>query len=71
MIYRKEEGDYYVFLEGVDEAFATSWANDATASAALVGVPKLDQSGDTPLAFRAKVAAIVPNNTRETSRLSA
>jgi hypothetical protein len=68
---RRQEGNYLAFLESAEEFFATSWANDATVTASLIGVPKIDGSGATPLAVRAKVARIVPNEVSEFSRLSA
>jgi hypothetical protein len=67
----RPEGDYLVFLEGVAEPFAVSWANDAAATASMIGMPRLDGTGSGPLALRAKVAQIVPAHVGEISRLSA
>ncbi len=67
----RPQGDYLVFLEGVAEPFAVSWANDAAATASMIGMPRLDGTGSGPLALRAKVAQIVPNHVGEISRLSA
>ncbi len=57
-ICRRDEGDYVVFLPKVMVDKASSWANDITASAAMIAVKTLDGSGKIPLALRAKVAAL-------------
>lgn len=55
-ICRRDEGDYIVFLPGATLDAATSWANDASASAAMIGVKTPDGSARIPLAFRSKSA---------------
>lgn len=55
---RRDEGDYIVFLRDMDETFARSWANDAAASASMIGITTPDGRARIPLALKAKVAAI-------------
>ncbi len=55
---RRDEGDYVVFLPKATVDKASSWANDATASAAMIAVKTLDGSAKIPLALRAKVASL-------------
>lgn len=55
-ICRREQGDFIVFLKGLDEAAASSWANEATAIASFVGVAVPSSAQRVPLAVRAKVA---------------
>ncbi|MFQ3586850.1 MAG: GAF domain-containing protein [Fimbriimonadaceae bacterium] len=57
-ICRREQGDFIVFLKGLDEAAAASWANEATAIASFVGVAVPASAQRVPLAVRAKVAKI-------------
>lgn len=57
-ICRRDEGDYVVFLPKALVDKASSWANDVTASAAMIAVKTLDGSTKIPLALRAKVAAL-------------
>lgn len=58
---RRHQGDLVALLRGVSREFATSWANEAAASAALVGVRAGEGRGAAPLAIRAKVAVIEEN----------
>lgn len=55
---RRPNGDLIAFLPEFAEADASRWANEAAASASLIGLPT--GSGDTrlPLGLRARVAAI-------------
>jgi len=53
---RRSEGDYVVYLRGVDESIARSWANDAAATASMIGITTPDGRSRIPLALRAKVA---------------
>jgi GGDEF domain-containing protein len=55
---RRDEGDYVVFLPKVSLEKATSWANDVTATSAMIAVRTADGSAKIPLALRSKVAAI-------------
>ena len=55
-ICRKGEGGFVAFLPGANEEFARSWANDAAATASLIGLKTPDGSSRIPLAMRAKVA---------------
>ncbi len=55
---RREEGDYVVYLRGMDESAARSWANDAAATASMIGITTPDGRARIPLALRAKVAKI-------------
>lgn len=57
-ICRRDEGDYVVFLPTSSIAKATTWANDAAASAAMIAVRTADGSAKIPLALRAKVAML-------------
>ncbi len=57
-ICRRDEGDYVVLLPKVGVDQATSWANDVTATSAMIAVRTADGSAKIPLALRAKVAAI-------------
>lgn len=53
---RKGDGGFVAFLPGANEDFARSWANDAAATASLIGLKTPDGSARIPLAMRAKVA---------------
>jgi GAF domain-containing protein len=64
---RRSQGDYVVLLPPMSDDNARSWANDAAATASLIGVTTAEGSANVPLAVRAKVAAL---GTR-TSRLAA
>lgn len=55
---RRDEGDYIVFLPGSTLSAATSWANDAAASASMIAVKTPDGSAKIPLALRAKAAEL-------------
>lgn len=55
-ICRKGDGGFVAFLPGNDEEFARSWANDAAATASLIGLKTPDGTTRIPLAMRAKVA---------------
>jgi GAF domain-containing protein len=57
-ICRRDEGDYVVFLPATSLAKATSWANEATATAAMVAIKTADGSSKIPLSLRSKVAAL-------------
>jgi GAF domain-containing protein len=60
MLCRRREGDYVAFLRDVTEAFASSWSNEASAMAAMIGVSTPDGRAKIPLALRAKVSMITP-----------
>ena len=47
-----------VFLPDTAVEKATSWANDITASSAMIAVKTADGSAKVPLALRAKVAPL-------------
>jgi len=57
-ICRRDEGDYIVFIPDSSLDSATSWANDATASASMIAVKTPDGSARIPLALRAKAAVL-------------
>lgn len=57
-ICRREQGDFIVFLRGLDETAASSWANEATAIASFVGLAVPASPQRVPLAMRAKVAKV-------------
>ncbi|MBL8087133.1 MAG: hypothetical protein JNM85_03565 [Chthonomonas sp.] len=56
LLCRRGEGDYVVFLRDVAEPFARTWANEATATAAMTAVTTPDGRARIPLAFKAKVS---------------
>lgn len=58
IICRRDEGDYVAFLRDADESFARRWANDAAASASLIGLTTPDGRAKLPLAMRSKVAVL-------------
>lgn len=58
MICRRAEGDFVALLRRSTEEQARSWANDASATASLVGIGTPDGKARAPLALRAKVSAI-------------
>jgi len=53
---RRAEGDFVVFLRNTTETYSRQWANEAVASASLVGVTTPDGRHKIPLALRAKVS---------------
>ena len=53
---RKGEGGLVVFLPDANEDFAAEWANDAAATASMIGLRTPDGSARIPLPMRAKVA---------------
>ncbi len=55
-VYRRAEGDYVVYLPGIEDSVARSWANQTAALANLIEVPLLENGRKAPLALRAKVA---------------
>lgn len=57
LLCRREHGDYIAFLQGCDEEFARSWANEATVLASMTPIQTPDGRAQIPLAFRAKVRA--------------
>lgn len=63
---RRAEGDYVVLLRTTDESAARSWANDAAATASMIGVTTPDGKRRIPLALRAKVAPLVESKPHET-----
>jgi hypothetical protein len=58
---RRSEGDYVAFIPVGQEEFVRSWANDAAATASMIGLRTPDGSARIPLALRAKVAPLVQN----------
>ena len=56
-ICRRAEGDYIVYLSGSEKS-ARSWANEAAATASLIGIPVDENGKRVPLAIRAKVAKV-------------
>ncbi len=68
---RRSNGDFLAFLTGTSEAEAQAWANDAATLAALIGVPRIDGAGSTPLAIRAKVAQIAATEASDAARFAA
>lgn len=68
---RRDEGDYVVFLPTMDETEARSWANEATASASLIGLTTPDGRARIPLALRAKVALLRPQNNQVSAEKTA
>lgn len=63
-ICRRAEGDYVALLPGT-EAHASAWANDAAATASMIGLTTPDGSAKIPLALRAKVAPVNTPNLPE------
>ncbi len=58
LLCRRDEGDYVAFLKTTDAAAATSWANEAIATASLIGISTPDGKSRIPLSLRAKAAPI-------------
>ena len=58
MICRRDEGDFVVLLRTADEQAASSWANDAAATASMIGLTTPDGRSKIPLALRAKTAVL-------------
>lgn len=57
---RRIEGDFVVFLRTQDEEFARAWASNAAATASMVALTTPDGTSRLPLAVRAKVALLSP-----------
>lgn len=55
LICRRAEGDFLVLIRGAAQSEAQSWANEVTASAALITLTSPDGSQRLSLALRAKV----------------
>lgn len=55
---RRNEDDYLVYLPDYSDSDARSWANEAAATASLIGIPVDDQGKRIPLAIRARVARL-------------
>lgn len=55
LVCRRAEGDFLVLIRGAAQAEALSWANEVTASAALITLNSPDGSQRLSLALRAKV----------------
>ncbi|MCB0826547.1 MAG: GAF domain-containing protein, partial [Armatimonadetes bacterium] len=70
-ICRRDEGDYVAFLPNWDESSSRSWANDAAATASMVGISTPDGRAKIPLALRAKVAGIGQQNHQVSQEMSA
>lgn len=68
---RRDEGDYVVFLPKVSVEKASSWANDVTATSAMIPVKTADGSAKVPLALRSKVAAIDRQDSEVLDAISA
>jgi GGDEF domain-containing protein len=60
---RKGEGGLVVFLPDANEEFASEWANDAAATASMIGLTTPDGSARIPLPMRAKVAQTTPQKS--------
>lgn len=70
-ICRRDEGDYVVFLPDSSLDNATSWANDATATASMIAVKTPDGSAKIPLALRAKAAVLDRQESEVFDRITA
>jgi hypothetical protein len=55
---RRQSGDFAAFLVGVDESFASSWANEIAATASMIAPRTPDGRARIPLAVRARVAKV-------------
>lgn len=55
LLCRRQDGELCALVQGADEDEAQAWANEATTTAALIGVRSPDGSRAVPLAVRAKV----------------
>lgn len=58
LLCRRDEGDYVAFLKTTDVNAATSWANEAIATASLIGISTPDGKSRIPLSLRAKAAPV-------------
>jgi GGDEF domain-containing protein len=67
MLCRRHEGDFVAYLDGYDESFARSWANEVAALASMIGLRTPDGKASIPLAIRAKVALVDRARTRASS----
>lgn len=57
-ICRRSEGDFVALLRDVAEPFARAWANQATATASLIGLKTADGRARIPLGLKARVSAL-------------
>lgn len=64
---RRDEGDYVVFLPGMEEGAARSWANEAAAVAGSFPMTTPDGRVRMPVSLRAKVAAFSPQKNQVSS----
>jgi GAF domain-containing protein len=59
LVFRRDDGDFLVYLRSVPAEFAVNWANEVSAIASMIGVSDAKGSRRIPLPMRAKVAANV------------
>lgn len=67
----REFGEFLVYLPLKSEDWSTSWANEAAATASMIGVRTLDGTTRIPLAMRAKVAPLNRLNDRDLEEIAA
>jgi GGDEF domain-containing protein len=58
LLCRRDEGDYVAYLRDMNEEAATSWANEAAATASMIALTTPDGRARIPLALKAKTARI-------------
>lgn len=56
----RAQGDYVAYLPRFEPEQATSWANEVSATASMIGILGKDGTSRIPLALRAKVAGLNP-----------
>lgn len=71
LVCRRDEGDFVAYLRGMDERAAIAWANDAAATASMIGIPTPDKRANIPLAIRAKTAILAPEPAAKRSKVAA
>jgi hypothetical protein len=55
---RRAQGDFLVFLPGMEEEDARTWANETVAYASMIGLRTPDGAHVVPMALRARVAGL-------------
>lgn len=61
-ICRRDEGDYVAFLPTLEPDAARRWANEAAATASMIGLATPDGRDRIPMALRSKVAIFDPQS---------
>jgi hypothetical protein len=64
-------GGFVIYLPNSATSFVSNWANEVAATASMIGVPTSGKKTTIPLAFRARVANLVPQSDEDLARVSA